>query len=148
MRLRQELAELRGFANYADMVAAHRMIKNGRTALDFVNGLIGRLKPQFERETRELLEFSAQCTGKPVERLEPWDETYYEHLLRMQKHDVDSEALRPYFEAGATGAAYREAILSKGDSRPAEELFRTFTGRSPNPDALLQEMKPAPQGKR
>lgn len=39
----------------------------------------------------------------------------------------------------ATGAAYREAVLSKGDSKPAEEVFRDFVGREPNPDALLQE---------
>lgn len=38
-----------------------------------------------------------------------------------------------------TGAAYREAVLSKGDSKPAEEVFRDFVGREPNPDALLQE---------
>ena len=40
----------------------------------------------------------------------------------------------------STGAAYREAILSKGDSADPNELFRNFVGREPNPDALLQQM--------
>ena len=38
----------------------------------------------------------------------------------------------------ATGAAFREAVLSKGDSKDAAEVYRDFMGRDPNPDALLQ----------
>ena len=38
----------------------------------------------------------------------------------------------------ATGASFREAVLSKGDSKPAGEVYSDFMGRDPNPDALLQ----------
>lgn len=38
----------------------------------------------------------------------------------------------------STGAAFREAVLSKGDSKSAAEVYRDFMGRDPNPDALLQ----------
>ncbi|MBR5895800.1 MAG: M3 family metallopeptidase [Akkermansia sp.] len=38
----------------------------------------------------------------------------------------------------ATGAAFRKAVLSKGDSKPAAEVYRDFMERDPNPDALLQ----------
>ncbi|MBQ2380690.1 MAG: M3 family metallopeptidase [Akkermansia sp.] len=38
----------------------------------------------------------------------------------------------------ATGAAFREAVLSKGDSKDAAAVYRDFMGRDPNPDALLQ----------
>lgn len=39
----------------------------------------------------------------------------------------------------ATGAAYRECILSKGDSKSAHDLYRDFMGRDPKADALLRK---------
>lgn len=47
----------------------------------------------------------------------------------------------------ATGAAYRAAVLSQGDSKPAAEVFRSFMGRAPKPDALLEKQGLLPQGK-
>mgnify|MGYP006268292861 CR=1 FL=1 len=38
---------------------------------------------------------------------------------------------------GETGRAFRAEVLSKGNSRPPEELFRAFMGRDPDPEALL-----------
>lgn len=38
----------------------------------------------------------------------------------------------------ATGAAYRRAILTPGATEPAEQLFRNFMGRDPNPAPLLR----------
>jgi oligopeptidase A len=54
---------------------------------------------------------------------------------------LDADAFTRFRDEGifspVTGAAFREHIISKGDSDDPAELYRSFTGRDPDPDALL-----------
>jgi oligopeptidase A len=38
------------------------------------------------------------------------------------------------------GGAFREYVLSRGDSDDPVHLFRGFLGRDPDPDALLERL--------
>lgn len=97
LKIRHELANLVGFANFAEYSLATKMAKTPETVLDFLQDLLKRSKKIGEKEMEELREF-AKSLGH-VDTLEPWDLAYYTEKLRIVKYDVSQEELRAYFPA-------------------------------------------------
>jgi oligopeptidase A len=95
--LRQEKAALLGQAHFADLVLSRRMAKTGAQALAFGANLHARVRKAFAQECRELEEYKARKTGKPVARLAPWEVGFWAEKLRRERYDFDEEQLRPYF---------------------------------------------------
>ena len=96
LALRHELAQLLGFANYAERSLASKMAESPAQVLQFLNELALKSKPYAERDYAELREFAARsgCAD-----LQAWDTTYYSEKLRVEKYSVSQEELRPYFPA-------------------------------------------------
>ncbi len=99
LQLRLELARLLGFKNYADDMTVRRMVESGDKALAFVDGMIDKVKPAFDREVDELRDWIQQETGTRPDKFNPWDISFYSKRLQKSKFDFDVDSLRPYFEA-------------------------------------------------
>ncbi len=97
LALREEKAALLGQAHFADLVLSRRMAKSGANALAFITGLHERVREPFQREARELEEFKARQTNRPVAHLAPWEVGFWAEKLRQARYAFDEEQLRPYF---------------------------------------------------
>ena len=97
INIRRELAQLLGHATYADYVLEHRMASSVKNVYKLFNDLISAYKPQAIKELKEVEQLAKEMEGDAFE-MQPWDFGYYSHKLQLQKYNIDSEMLRPYFE--------------------------------------------------
>ncbi len=97
LALRRELAELLGFASYADYSLVTKMAESPRQVLDFLEDLARRAVPQAREEFAELAAYARDELG--LVDLEPWDVGYASEKLREARHAISQEQLRPYFPA-------------------------------------------------
>lgn len=95
LALRHELAQLLGFASYADQSLATKMAETPHQVIDFLNDLAQRARPQAERELAQLRAFAQTQYG--VSELEAWDITYYSEKQKQHLFSISDEQLRPYF---------------------------------------------------
>lgn len=92
---RQEMAQLLGYDNYAEVSVARKMARSVEEVNNFLDDLIRYSRPAAERDFEELKTFAREHCG--VETLNAWDVPYYSEKLRKQRFDVSQEELRVYF---------------------------------------------------
>src|SRR5690606_12212116 len=107
LSLRHELAQLLGFANYAERSLASKMAETTDQVLNFLNELAQKSKAFAERDVAELRAFAA---AKGCPDLQAWDTTFYSEKLRVEKYSVSQEELRPYFPAEKVIAGMFEVV--------------------------------------
>lgn len=97
LALRRELAELLGFATYADLSLATKMAESPAQVLAFLEDLAARAVPQAREEFADLEAYARDELG--MAELTPWDVGYASEKLREARHAISQEQLRPYFPA-------------------------------------------------
>ncbi|MGV3345239.1 oligopeptidase A [Enterobacteriaceae bacterium LUAb1] len=95
LALRHELAQLLGFASYAEKSLATKMAESPQQVLNFLSDLAKRARPQAETELQQLRAFAKAEYG--VEELQPWDLTWYGEKQKQHLYAINDEQLRPWF---------------------------------------------------
>jgi len=129
-RLRAERAELLGYENHAAWVTADETAKTPEA----VASMLGKLAPPAARNALAEQKDLEEIAPHPIEA---HDWAFYTEKVRQAKYDVDTAAMRPYFEA--------ERVLQQGVFFAATQLYGiTFTERpdlqSYHPEARIFEV--------
>ncbi len=94
---RQQVAELLGYRNHAEVSLATKMAESPEDVIAFLDELADKAYPQAKQEFSELAEFAATELGLPD--LQPWDVSYASEKLKQKRYSISQEELRAYFPA-------------------------------------------------
>jgi oligopeptidase A len=92
--LRQELAKLLGFGNYAELSLATKMADSTEQVLSFLRDLGVRAKPFAQQDLEQLRAFAAE---QGCNDLQSWDVGFYSEKLRQQRYSLSQEEVRAWF---------------------------------------------------
>lgn len=99
LELRQELAELLGYASFADMQAAQLMMGSGENALAFVDELLEKSRPAYEAWVATELERLSMGAGRKLTSVNPWDEAFFSAKNPAAGGGFDAGKITPYLQA-------------------------------------------------
>lgn len=95
LAVRQEIAQILGFPNYAAYSLEPKMANSTDEVNNFLTDIISKVKPFAVKEAQTLKDFAKE-QGFAME-LEAWDLAYYAEKLRQHKFQINEEELRAYF---------------------------------------------------
>ena len=94
LSLRQEMAKLLGFNNYAEYSLASKMAPSVEAVDQFLVELAEHARQPALKEIEALKTIASE---HGITNLQPWDTTYYSEKLKVQQFNLSQEALKPYF---------------------------------------------------
>jgi len=102
VELRRELAQLLGYATFAEVSLVPKMAESPKQVLAFLDDLARRARPFAEQDVAELREFFPD--------LQAWDVAYASEKLRAKRYAFSDQEVKQYFpEANAIGGLFRVA---------------------------------------
>lgn len=118
-QLRAERAKLFGLNSHAEYVLQEQTASHP----DRVHEMLRKIAPAaIANARREALEIEKVISQNGKHELASWDWLYYTEKVRVEKYELDTSAMRPYFEL--------ESVLHKGVFFAAEKLYgMTFKAR-------------------
>ena len=96
LTLRDSIAKLLGYKDYAAYVLADRMAENEQNVYDLENQLLKSAYPVAKKEMKELQQYAASLGF--TETIQRWDFAYYSEKYKTSLFQVNDEMLKPYFK--------------------------------------------------
>jgi peptidyl-dipeptidase Dcp len=106
--LRAERARLLGHPHHASWIAEDATAGT----VEAIDAMLGKLAPVAVANARAEAAELSDAAGFPIEA---WDRAYYAERVRRERFDIDTDALRPYFEL--------ERVLHDGVFHAAGRLY-------------------------
>lgn len=99
LKLREELAQLQGYPDFATLQLRRRMAGTPAAVNDFLASVKQAVTEGARRDLAELRTEKAALAGKPAEqvKVERWDVNFLQERLKRSRYAVDQEKLREYF---------------------------------------------------
>jgi peptidyl-dipeptidase Dcp len=110
-QLRAEAAQLLGFPTHADRMVADQTAKTSAA----VDAMLAKLVPPTMANATAEAELLAEFAERDGVTLEPWDWEFYSDKVIAERYQVDTAALRPYFEL--------DRVLRDGVFFAAEKVY-------------------------
>jgi len=95
LKLRERMARLLGFSNYAELSVERKMAKSVDQVNSFLSDMINYSYPAAKHEFDQLQSFANGFYA--VQKLEAWDVSYFSEKLRKQDYDISQDELRVWF---------------------------------------------------
>ena len=93
--LRQEEAQLLGYANFAELSIVPKMADSPLQVTSFLRDLARRARPFAERDLAELRAFARDELGLP--ELEAWDLAFASERLKQRRYAFNNQEVKQYF---------------------------------------------------
>jgi len=103
LKLRQKLARMHGYKNFAEYQCVDRMAKTPENVVELLENVWEKAKVSANSERKELEDYIKQQSSHGVGEMEimangimAWDWRYYAEKVRIAKYDFDESLLKPY----------------------------------------------------
>ena len=96
LSLRAELAQLVGYANYAEYSLASKMAPSVDEVTTFLSQLADKARQPAQQEIQQLQQEALQYG---IEQLQAWDSGYLAEKIKQRDYKLSQEQLKPYFPA-------------------------------------------------
>ncbi len=96
VELRLKIANLLGFATYADYALDNRMAESSETVNEFLNELLEPTLDKAHQDYNNIVNYAKE-NGFEGEFM-PWDFSYYSEKYKSDKYSVNDELIKPYLQ--------------------------------------------------